>query len=178
MNRTISRAVKGAAAALLAAAAMLTVGAPAQAAPAPAAPAAHSVSVSAVPVVHTGVLHSNGLHPNLAWKSFTWNAIFVGDCVMQNGATWTLFSDGTASFDGTAGSSDGGDAWLMWLHLKDANGAELGLIQNNAFQDPNNLSKFVLNLPNAGWLYRWFAGGTSPAWLFNFVATVSLESHC
>lgn len=133
MNRKISTAIKGAAAALLTAAAVLTVGAPAQAAP-------HHVSVTAqaAPIVRSGVLHSNGVHPNLAWKSFTWNAIFTGDCVMQNGATWTLYSDGSASFDGTVGSSDGGDAWLMWMHVKDTNGAELGLLTNAAYQDPNN----------------------------------------
>jgi hypothetical protein len=176
MNRTISRAVKGVGATLVAAAAVLTVSAPAQAAPAP----HHHVTVAAqvAPVVRTGVLKSNGVRPNLAWKSYTWNAIFTGDCVMQQGATWTLYSDGTASFDGTVGSSDGGDAWLMWMHLRDANGAELGLIQNYALPDPNNIYKFVQNLPNAGWQYRWFAGGTFPAWWFNYVATMSLESHC
>jgi hypothetical protein len=104
------------------------------------------------------------------YRSFSWGYIYAGDCTMDEGATWTLHSDGTAYFDGTVSSTDSDDAWLMWAHLKDWNHQEIGMITHSG-GDP----KFVRNL-NGG--QRWFAQGFFPSEWYPHIGTMSMGKYC
>jgi hypothetical protein len=98
----------------------------------------------------------------------------AGDCAIASGATWTVYSDGTAYLDATVASSDGDDAWLMWASLKDANGAVLTALEVYGTTG----TKFVKNLPRAGQWYRWTAKGRfDPGW-FPLIKHMSLSKHC
>ncbi|MFE3451604.1 DUF6294 family protein [Nonomuraea sp. NPDC059194] len=111
-------------------------------------------------------------------KVFTWNyTMRAGDCTMFPGAKWTLYPDGTAEFDGTVTSGDNNDAWLMWAHLKDANGAVLTSLTNKHFL-PSDRTKFVKNLPDRTKRYRWFAEGKFNSGWFNLIKGMSLSKHC
>ncbi|HUR09461.1 MAG TPA: DUF6294 family protein [Nonomuraea sp.] len=112
-------------------------------------------------------------------KTFYWdNPQRAGDCTMFEGATWTLYPNGTAYFDAVVTSSDDGDAWLMWARLKDANGAVLGALSNPRIQDPVDRAKFVKNLPSHTQRYRWFASGSFNPNLFSLIKRMSLSKHC
>jgi hypothetical protein len=128
--------------------------------------------------VTSGMVRSaSAATPAVAWKSFTWNDLHSGDCTMFGGATWTLYSDGTATFDGTVTSSSDSDAWLMWLHVADANNAELGLLSNtNWFSDDR--VKFVKGLPDHSWQYRWFTSGRYDANWFGLAQHMTMDHHC
>jgi hypothetical protein len=114
----------------------------------------------------------------LASKSFTWGTVRAGDCTMFSGARWTLYSDGTAYFDGTVTSGDDGDAWLMWARLKDSNGAVLTALRNVRFSDPTDQTKFVKGLPSSSQRYRWFAKGEFNPDLYPLITRMSLAKHC
>ncbi|TMR88587.1 DUF6294 family protein [Nonomuraea basaltis] len=107
--------------------------------------------------------------------TFTWNGFITsGDCEIMRGATWTLFSDGRAQFDGTVSSTDGNDAWLMRAQLLDGNSALLGEIRVSG----STSTKFVKNLPRAWSRYRWFAQGRFDPSLFPLIERMSLRKHC
>ncbi|GAA4188574.1 hypothetical protein GCM10022252_24080 [Streptosporangium oxazolinicum] len=121
----------------------------------------------------TGTAHA------LSSRTFTWNKVMrAGDCTMFEGARWTLYSDGTATFDGTVTSGDDNDAWLMWAYLKDADNAVLGTLTNYRVQDPTDRNKFVKNLPSETQRYRWFASGRFDARKFPLIRRMSLGKHC
>ncbi|MFG1862920.1 DUF6294 family protein [Microbispora bryophytorum] len=109
-----------------------------------------------------------------ASKSFTWKGSTAGHCNMYIGAKWTLYPNGTAQFDGTVDSFSGDDAWLMWAHLKDANGAILADIRVAG----SNSTKFVKNLPVAWQEYRWLAKGQFDPSLYPLIKSMSLSKHC
>ncbi|MEY9859303.1 hypothetical protein ABH935_004931 [Catenulispora sp. GAS73] len=95
---------------------------------------------------------------------------------MFHGASWTLYSDGTAHFTGLVTSSDDNDAWLMWIDLKNSSGQWLGrLVANTNWDD---LTKFVKNLPDSSRQYWWDQWGTYPPQLFDQTQTLTLLSHC
>lgn len=117
-----------------------------------------------------------------AYKTFTWkNGSIAGECQMYSAGaswtapTWTLYPDGTARFDATLTSLSGDDAWLMWAHLKDENGALLADIHV-----PGSTStKFVKNLPLAyPRKYRWLAEGRFDPSLYPLIERMSLSKHC
>ncbi|MFJ1768294.1 DUF6294 family protein [Amycolatopsis sp. NPDC088138] len=109
---------------------------------------------------------------------FTWNGdLHSGDCTLFHGASWTLNPDGTASFDGTVTSSDDNDAWLMWVHVLDRNGAELGLL-GNTFPNTPDGNEFAKNLPDSSLQYRWFATGHFPANWYGLIGTLRMDYHC
>ncbi|MGP3963453.1 DUF6294 family protein [Nonomuraea sp. 3N208] len=109
------------------------------------------------------------------WVAFTWKrAMTAGDCRIRPGAKWTLYSNGTARFDARVSSTEGDDAWLMWAHLMDSEGAVLGEIR----VDGSSSTKFVKNLPNAYWNYRWQANGRFDPGLFDLVDSIVLSKHC
>ncbi|MER5321324.1 DUF6294 family protein [Streptosporangium roseum] len=115
----------------------------------------------------------------LSSRTFSWNSpMTAGDCTMFEGARWTLYSDGTATFDGTVTSGDNNDAWLMWARVKDANGAVLGTLTNYNVQDRSDWTKFVKNLPSKTQRYRWFASGRFNARLYPLIKRMSLSKHC
>jgi hypothetical protein len=114
----------------------------------------------------------------VAGTRFTWNGdLHSGDCTLFHGASWTLYSDGTASFDGTVTSSDDNDAWLMWVHVLDRNGAELGLIANASPNTPDP-NEFAKNLPDHRLQYRWFASGRYPANWYGLMGSLRMDYHC
>ncbi|MCG5213588.1 DUF6294 family protein [Streptosporangium soli] len=114
----------------------------------------------------------------LASKTFTWKTMTTGDCTMFEGARWTLYPDGTATFDATVTSGGNNDAWLMWARVKDANGAVLGSLTNANIQDPADRAKFVKNLPSRTQRYRWFASGRFDAAKYPLIKRMSLSKHC
>ncbi|MFI6324890.1 DUF6294 family protein [Nonomuraea sp. NPDC050556] len=110
-----------------------------------------------------------------AYKRYSWNKSFrVGDCWMYGGASWTLYPDGTADFDGRLFSVDDDDAWLMWAHLKDASGAILEDVQVSG----STSTKFVKNIPAEAQTYRWFAKGHFNPALYPLIKGMSLSNHC
>ncbi|WP_432923612.1 DUF6294 family protein [Microbispora sp. CA-135349] len=147
-----------------------------------------SIRRSTVLVVTAGALAlglalpTGTAYASAGYKTFTWkHGSTAGDCTMYSGGagwtapTWTLYPDGTAWFDATLTSMSGDDAWLMWAHLKDENGALLADIRI-----PGSTStKFVKNLP-LGWprKYRWLAEGRFDPSLYPLIKGMSLSKHC
>ncbi|MGP3959176.1 DUF6294 family protein [Nonomuraea sp. 3N208] len=110
----------------------------------------------------------------LEQKTFTWRGFqSAGYCTIEPGATWTLYSNGTARLDATVSSLGDEDAWLMWAHMKDSRGALLGDIQVYG----STSTKFVKNLHNRR-TYRWIAKGQFDPDLFDLVKRMSLGKHC
>ncbi|MEU8174971.1 DUF6294 family protein [Microbispora hainanensis] len=103
--------------------------------------------------------------------------IHRGDCTLFHQAKLVLTSDGKARFEGVVTSSDDNDAWLMWLTLKDRNGAVLGSVYNND-PVPSGSTKFVKNLPSHRYRYRWFAYGTFDRGLYPLIKNVGLRASC
>ncbi|MGP3937449.1 DUF6294 family protein [Nonomuraea sp. KM88] len=114
---------------------------------------------------------------SLGSKVSTFGTQTAGDCTMFEGARWTLYSDGTAEFDGKVRSSGSNDAWLMWVYLKDESGAVLGRLTNVEYQNPSDPARFVKNLPKKQ-TQRWFAHGRFDPDLFPLVKRMSLGRHC
>jgi hypothetical protein len=118
----------------------------------------------------------------VAYKQFTWDSgLRTDDCTMYSGGagwtapTWTVYPNGTAQFDATLTSLSGDDAWLMWAHLKDQNGALLADIRVSG----SNNTKFVKNLPVAyPRKYRWLAEGRFDPSLYPLIKHMSLSKHC
>ncbi|WP_410614678.1 DUF6294 family protein [Amycolatopsis sp. lyj-109] len=105
------------------------------------------------------------------------NDLHSGDCTLFHGATWVLNPDGTASFDGTVTSSDDHDAWLMWVHVLDRNGAELGLV-GNSFPNTPDPNEFARNLPDSSLQYRFLATGHFPSSWYGLIGYLRLEYRC
>ncbi|MBE3012832.1 hypothetical protein IL992_27135 [Microbispora sp. NEAU-D428] len=103
--------------------------------------------------------------------------IHRGDCTLFQQAKLVLTSDGRANFEGVVTSSDDNDAWLMWLTLKDRNGAVLGSVHNDD-PVPGDSTKFVKNLPNHRDQYHWFASGTFDPGLYPLIKRVGLRGKC
>ncbi|MFE0026843.1 DUF6294 family protein [Amycolatopsis sp. NPDC059021] len=107
---------------------------------------------------------------NMGWCSFTWNHVTAGDCTMER-ATWTLRSDGTASFEAAIVSSDTNDAWLMWVDTLDDANIILAPVHHGGD------TKFVEGTIKNQW-HWWFAGGNFNAGIFNRINTMRMRSHC
>ncbi|MEV6334110.1 DUF6294 family protein [Nocardia vinacea] len=119
-------------------------------------------------------------------KVFTWNHdIKVGDCTLFSGATWTLQSDGYATFHGLVTSGSDNDAWLMHAALFDANHTYLGNIVNN-WATGGDLGKLVINLPSSAVQYHWDLDlkkdrddrKTYPPEAYRTVSRIELQNHC
>ena len=105
---------------------------------------------------------------------FTWRGyLSAGYCSIEPGATWTLYSNGTAKLDATVSSLGDDDAWLMWAHLLDKRNALLGDIRVYG----STSTKFVKDLHNRR-SYRWIASGQFDPDLFDLVEHMSLSKHC
>ncbi|MET0235059.1 MAG: DUF6294 family protein [Kibdelosporangium sp.] len=123
---------------------------------------------------------SNDTSAKLSWTpwEFTWGLIRKGDCTMFEGAKWTLFPNGTASFDATVTSGDDNDAWVIWhVDLVDGNGAILGSL---ASEHPieGDWRKFVRNMPSSAERYRFRAWGTFDVTLWDDIARLKMYSSC
>ncbi len=101
---------------------------------------------------------------------FTWGRITAGDCTMD-GAKWTLFPNGSASFEARLVSSDSNDAWLMWVNLLDSAGVVLGPIHHGG--DP----KFVKGTVKNQW-HWWFDAGSFDARFYDRINSMRMTSHC
>ncbi|WP_432864103.1 DUF6294 family protein [Microbispora rosea] len=142
-----------------------------------------TIMVVAVGALALGLALPTGTaNASAGYKTFTWKSgSTAGDCTMYSGGagwtapTWTLYPDGTARFDATLTSLSGDDAWLMWAHLKDENGALLADIRIPGSAG----TKFVKNLPLA-WprKYRWLAEGRFDPSLYPLIKRMSLSKHC
>ncbi|MEV6771453.1 DUF6294 family protein [Nocardia sp. NPDC051030] len=137
-----------------------------------------AMAAAAVALSTVGATVSTGTANATTGFDFTFNALHSGDCTMQSGAKWTINSDGTASFDGTVSSSSGGDAYLMWVELRDSNNAVLTTVFNNNWYDGKDQGKFAQNLSTKNKKYRWFATGLFDKNLFSLVEHVNIRSHC
>jgi hypothetical protein len=108
-------------------------------------------------------------------KTFIWRGYqTAGSCWIEPGATWTLYSNGTARLDATVASLDDEDAWLMWAHLKDSRGRLLDDLR--VYRSTS--TKFVKNLPSRSHSYRWIAKGQFDPDLFDLIKGMSLKKHC
>jgi hypothetical protein len=101
----------------------------------------------------------------------------AADCTMFRGASWTLASDGSMSFDGVVTSSDDGDVWLMRVRVLDRNGAELGWVTNSTQQTPDPAT-FAKTMPNSSDQYHWLAWGTFPAGWYGLIGSIEIHNHC
>ena len=111
------------------------------------------------------------------WE-FTWGPIRQGDCTMSEGAKWTLFPNGTASFDATVTSGTDDDAWVIWhVDLLDRNGAVLGSL---ATEHPieGDGRKFVRQMPTGEDRYRFRAWATFDRRLWHDIASLKMHSSC
>jgi hypothetical protein len=61
----------------------------------------------------------------LASKSWTWGEIRRGDCAIDAGARFTLFSDGSTNWICDISSTDSGDEWDGTFHITNSGGVEL-----------------------------------------------------
>jgi hypothetical protein len=117
------------------------------------------------------------LTDQVPWE-FTWGLIRKGDCTMFEGAKWTLFPGGTATFDATVTSGDDDDAWVIWhVDLVDRNGAIMGSL---ATEHPvgGDGRKFVQNMPSSAERYRFRAWATFDTALWNDIEHLKMYSSC
>jgi hypothetical protein len=113
----------------------------------------------------------------IPWE-FTWGLIRKGDCTMFEGAKWTLFPNGTATFDATVTSGDDNDAWVIWhVDLLDGNGAILGSLSSE-HPIEGDWRKFVRNMPSSAERYRFRAWGTFDTGLWDDIARLKMYSSC
>lgn len=75
----------------------------------------------------TGFVISESQERNLilASKTWTWDAIQVGSCRIEAGATFTLFSDGSTYWSCDISSGDTGDEWDGYFRIKNSTGVVL-----------------------------------------------------
>lgn len=117
------------------------------------------------------------LTDQIPWE-FTWGLIRKGDCTMFEGAKWTLFPGGTATFDATVTSGDDDDAWVIWhVDLVNGNGAIMGSL---ATEHPigGDGRKFVQNMPSSAERYRFRAWATFDTSLWNDIEHLKMYSSC
>ncbi|MFG1643233.1 DUF6294 family protein [Amycolatopsis sp. NPDC049252] len=111
------------------------------------------------------------------WE-FTWGPIRKGNCTMAAGARWTLFPNGTATFDGTVSSVDDDAAWVIWhVDLLDAGWAVLGSL---ATEHPvgGDWRKFVRTMPSGAEPYRFRAWASFEPDLWDDIAHLKMYSSC
>lgn len=111
------------------------------------------------------------------WE-FTWGLIRKGDCTMSEGAKWTLFPNGTATFDGTVTSDVDNDAWVIWhVDLLNRDGSILGSLTSE-HPIEGDWRKFVKNMPSSAQPYRFRALATFDAGLWNDIVSLKMYSSC
>jgi hypothetical protein len=64
-------------------------------------------------------------HRILASKTWTWNVIRRGDCTIEAGARFTLYSDGSTRWVCDISSTDSGDEWDGRFRITNAGGTVL-----------------------------------------------------
>jgi hypothetical protein len=116
-----------------------------------------------------------GCHP---WQ-FTWGMIRKDECTMREGATWTLYPDGTATFRGLVTSNDDDHTWTIWhVDLVDANGAILGSLINQNPVRGGDHRKFVQGMACRMESYPFRAWAVFETGLWNDIAGVKMHASC
>jgi hypothetical protein len=59
------------------------------------------------------------------WKRWTFKALQVGDCLIEAGAVFTLYSDGATTWTCELSSGDTGDEMTCFFFFKDSRGIQL-----------------------------------------------------
>ncbi|MEV6639111.1 DUF6294 family protein [Amycolatopsis sp. NPDC051371] len=109
--------------------------------------------------------------------AFTWGPLERGQCTMAEGARWTLYPDGTATFDGTV-TGEPGHAWVIWhVDLLDAHGTILGSLATERPVD-GDWRKFVRTTPGDGEHHRFRAWANFDAGLWDAIAAVKMHWSC
>lgn len=111
------------------------------------------------------------------WE-FTWGQINKGGGMMFEGATWTLFPNGTATFDATVTSGGDNDTWVIWhVDMLDRDGAVVGSL---ATEHPieGDRRKFARHMPSSAERYRFRAWARFDRGRWNEIATLKMHSSC
>lgn len=112
------------------------------------------------------------------WK-FTWGLVRKGDATMAEGATWTLYPDGTATFHGTVTNRDDNGAWVIWhVDLLDAHGTVLRSLINQNPVPGGDHRKFVRHMACGLEAYVFRALATYPAELWHDIAGMKMHCSC
>lgn len=77
----------------------------------------------------------------LASKSFSWGEIRRGDCTIDAGATFTLYSDGSSNWKCDISSTDSGDEWDGFFRVENAGGVVLAEVGNYHFNISDSNTK-------------------------------------
>lgn len=110
------------------------------------------------------------------WQ-FTWGLVRKGDATMDEGATWTLYPDGTATFHGTVANRDDNGAWVIWhVDLLDAHGTVLRSLINQNPGPGGDHRKFVRHMACGLEPYPFRALASFPAELWHDIA--GMKMHC
>ena len=111
------------------------------------------------------------------WE-FTWGRITRGDRTMFEGAKWTLFPDGTATFDATVSSGADNATWVIWhVDLLDRHDAVLGSLTSE-HPIEGDWRKFVRTMPSCAERYRFRALAAFDTALWNDISRLKMYSSC
>ena len=109
------------------------------------------------------------------WR-FTWGLVRKGDATMHEGATWTLYPDGTATFHGTVTDREDDGAWVIWhVDLVDAHGAILGSLINQTPVPGGDHRKFVQHMVCGMEPYTFRAWASFQADLWHAIAGMKMH---
>lgn len=110
------------------------------------------------------------------WQ-FTWGLVRKGGATLHEGATWTLYPDGTATFHGTVTDRTDDGAWVIWhVDLVDTHGTVLGSLINQNPVPGGDHRKFVQTMACAMELYTFRAWASFQPDLWHDIA--GLKMHC
>jgi hypothetical protein len=113
-----------------------------------------------------------GLTP---WQ-FTWATIRKGACTMLDGAKWTLFHDGTATFEATVTSDSDDGAWTIWhVDLLDHTGTILGSLTTDHPVD-GDWRKFIQPMPFSAHPYHFRRRATFDRAHWNTIVRLKMYS--
>jgi hypothetical protein len=112
------------------------------------------------------------------WR-FTWRSIRKGDSTMREGAMWTLYPDGTATFHATVTSGTDDDAWVIWhVDLVDVHGVILGSLINQNPVPGGDHRKFVRHMAYRTEPYGFRAWASFETGLWKDISGLRMHSSC
>lgn len=114
-----------------------------------------------------GINHP-GIRPEK--KTFTFNELRAGDCVIQAGGTLDVYPDGHAEFHATVWTNHthSGDTWHHHIYFNDAAGV---VIFQVSFDGPGHMN-------DDGTHYAFNSTFNFPAQIYNAIYTVSASGNC
>jgi hypothetical protein len=111
-------------------------------------------------------------------KQWTFNdPIFVGDCMLDRGATLIVRSDGTANWIARGRSTDDDDTFSVYFLFYKANG-DPTFPTGNPFFPNRPFPVQPLEMPNDNTWYDWVSGFGFPAAEFNNMVKVTGFFNC